>query len=58
MMKTLEEECLLREHVQYHPLPAVPTTWEERMQLVEARSKASLPIDNIIIRQSHLFAEA
>ena len=46
MMKTLEEERLLREHVQRHLSSIVPSTWEERMlrmQIAEARNKESYP---------------
>lgn len=52
MMKTLEKEHLLHEHIQYHPPSIIPSTREERMLMTEeARNKALLLINHIIVRQ-------
>ena len=58
VMKTLEEERLLREHMQCHPPSTVLPTWEERLQMAEAQHKTSLLIDHITIRQTQSSAEA
>ena len=57
MMKTLEEERLLREHMQHYPSSNVSPTWEERLQMAEAQRKTSLPIDHTIVRQTQSSAE-
>ena len=39
--KTLEEERALREHSQHQPLPTIPPTWEERMEMAETHHRTS-----------------
>lgn len=58
IMKTLEEERLLREYVQRHPPSIVPPTWEERMRMAEARNNNPIPTDHTIVRQAQPFSEA